>query len=307
MGTFSHAEQPSARVRIETALRQRIQTGEYAVGDRLPTIFQLTEEFGVNGVQTVRDAYRPLIAEGLVEARQGAGYFLARSAPRPLGPTGEFPFPGAANSPQHRGVFVMLTTDGVAKRIAAVIAMVEVGAAMGPAQTDCSARPQVEAEEIMKRHVIWFNGGVQLLPSGWIRACRRSDNGASEVHRAEVLLAPGEVAALYAVAACDASPDGQQISETRAYMNQMEAEWTDPGLTPRNQLAGFAPAAREASQDVHPRVEQAVPPTGDNLELRQPAPNDHGAPRTHKAWARSTRSTRNRSRTNGHGDASRRS
>ncbi|UZF54066.1 GntR family transcriptional regulator [Gordonia polyisoprenivorans] len=36
-------------------------------GDLLPTIAELTAMFGVGGVQTIRNAYAPLIEEGLVE------------------------------------------------------------------------------------------------------------------------------------------------------------------------------------------------------------------------------------------------
>lgn len=36
-------------------------------GALMPTITQVCEEFGVAGVQTVRDAYAPLVDEGLVE------------------------------------------------------------------------------------------------------------------------------------------------------------------------------------------------------------------------------------------------
>jgi DNA-binding transcriptional regulator YhcF (GntR family) len=73
--------------RIEHDLRLRLGSGEYAVGDKLPGIAELQAEYGVAGVQTIRNAYEPLIAVGIVEARQGAGYFLTArpGVPRQMG------------------------------------------------------------------------------------------------------------------------------------------------------------------------------------------------------------------------------
>lgn len=50
---------------MEDHLREVIKTAQ--VGDLLPTVYELTELFNSNGVQTVRDAYQPLIDEGLVD------------------------------------------------------------------------------------------------------------------------------------------------------------------------------------------------------------------------------------------------
>lgn len=38
-------------------------------GDELPTIAELCDQFGVSGVQTVRDGVQPLVDEGYVETR----------------------------------------------------------------------------------------------------------------------------------------------------------------------------------------------------------------------------------------------
>lgn len=50
---------------MEIYLREIVANAE--VGDLLPTVYELTERFNSNGVQTVRDAYQPLIDEGLVD------------------------------------------------------------------------------------------------------------------------------------------------------------------------------------------------------------------------------------------------
>ena len=45
---------------IRAQLRQLLASGRYKVGDQLPTIREFCEEFGINSVQTVRDAYQAL-------------------------------------------------------------------------------------------------------------------------------------------------------------------------------------------------------------------------------------------------------
>ncbi|WP_426624433.1 GntR family transcriptional regulator [Leifsonia sp. McL0607] len=70
---------------IRAELRRLLASGAYKVGDQLPTTRELSEQFGTNGVQTVRSAYEALIDEGLVVARQGKGYFVAALPLRRLG------------------------------------------------------------------------------------------------------------------------------------------------------------------------------------------------------------------------------
>lgn len=45
----------------------RVQAQHRRPGDFMPTIAEACERFNVRGVQTVRNAYAPLLAEGLVE------------------------------------------------------------------------------------------------------------------------------------------------------------------------------------------------------------------------------------------------
>jgi len=70
---------------IAAALRAEISEGRYLPGDRLPTEAQLAARFGVNR-HTVRHALTPLVEDGLVRTRRGAGAFVA-AAPTdyPLG------------------------------------------------------------------------------------------------------------------------------------------------------------------------------------------------------------------------------
>ncbi|MGH9083183.1 MAG: GntR family transcriptional regulator [Acidimicrobiales bacterium] len=67
---------------VSDSLRQRLADGE--LSERVPTEAELTAQYGVSRA-TVREAIRRLRAEGLLEARQGAGTFvLKRELDEPL-------------------------------------------------------------------------------------------------------------------------------------------------------------------------------------------------------------------------------
>ena len=61
---------------IGAALEQRIRSGAYAPGARLPTEMALAAEFGVSRA-VVREAVARLKADGLVASRQGSGMSVA--------------------------------------------------------------------------------------------------------------------------------------------------------------------------------------------------------------------------------------
>jgi GntR family transcriptional regulator len=61
---------------IAEELRARVSSGEYAAGRLLPSESELSGEFDVSRV-TVRKALELLRDEGLVDARQGFGWFVA--------------------------------------------------------------------------------------------------------------------------------------------------------------------------------------------------------------------------------------
>ena len=56
-------------------LRQRINQGIWAIGQRLPTEPELSAELGISR-NTVREAMRVLAFSGLIEIRQGDGSYL---------------------------------------------------------------------------------------------------------------------------------------------------------------------------------------------------------------------------------------
>lgn len=62
--------------KLAELLRQHIESGEWAPGDKLPTEQQLTEQFQVSRT-VVREAVSRLKSMGLLTSRQGAGMFVA--------------------------------------------------------------------------------------------------------------------------------------------------------------------------------------------------------------------------------------
>lgn len=65
-------------VQVASALRRRIQEGYWAIGDKIATLEELENEFGVARV-TVRQAIELLQDEGLLKSHQGKGTFVMRS------------------------------------------------------------------------------------------------------------------------------------------------------------------------------------------------------------------------------------
>src|ERR1700730_10636513 len=67
---------PTRYRRIADGLALRIASGEWRMGERLPSIRSLAESEGVS-VATAVEAYLRLEAEGWVEARARSGFFVA--------------------------------------------------------------------------------------------------------------------------------------------------------------------------------------------------------------------------------------
>ncbi|QVQ54662.1 FadR family transcriptional regulator [Spiractinospora alimapuensis] len=64
---------------VITQIRTQIDSGEWRVGDRIPTETELSDQLEV-GRNTVREAVRALAHTGLLEIRQGAGTFVRASS-----------------------------------------------------------------------------------------------------------------------------------------------------------------------------------------------------------------------------------
>jgi DNA-binding GntR family transcriptional regulator len=67
---------------ITDTLRERIASGAYAPGHRVPSIIALAAEFDVAPV-TARKALTALQREGLIESRTGWGTFVTPKDKRP--------------------------------------------------------------------------------------------------------------------------------------------------------------------------------------------------------------------------------
>ncbi|MDB5806952.1 MAG: transcriptional regulator, GntR family [Betaproteobacteria bacterium] len=69
-------DQPLYEV-VRSGINERLHSGRWAAGDRIPTEGQLAEEFGV-GIGTIRRAVEELVAEGLLIRRARVGTTVAR-------------------------------------------------------------------------------------------------------------------------------------------------------------------------------------------------------------------------------------
>jgi len=75
LAEFKIERKPKLSERVASAIRQQILKGEIPPGEKLPTESRMSEFFGVSRT-VVREAIATLAADGLVEARQGAGVFV---------------------------------------------------------------------------------------------------------------------------------------------------------------------------------------------------------------------------------------
>ena len=66
---------------LENVLREKISSGAFLAGVRMPTEVELTKEYGVSRI-TVRQALQALTDEGLIERQQGRGTFIANRKTR---------------------------------------------------------------------------------------------------------------------------------------------------------------------------------------------------------------------------------
>lgn len=64
-------------VRLTSVLRRRIESGEWGQGHRIPSIEELSEEYGV-ARNTVRQALQLLRSDGLIEGGRGVGTFVLK-------------------------------------------------------------------------------------------------------------------------------------------------------------------------------------------------------------------------------------
>lgn len=78
--SIDHDDLTAPWLQLATILRDRIASGEYASGKRLPSLVALEEEFGLNP-KTIRKAIESLKADGLVVTSPGRGTFVKPAEP----------------------------------------------------------------------------------------------------------------------------------------------------------------------------------------------------------------------------------
>jgi GntR family transcriptional regulator len=77
-GIRNSGDQPLYEI-VRAGILERLRTGEWAAGDKIPTEPQLADAFGV-GIGTIRRAVEELVAERLLIRRAGRGTIVAKFA-----------------------------------------------------------------------------------------------------------------------------------------------------------------------------------------------------------------------------------
>jgi DNA-binding transcriptional MocR family regulator len=99
--------------KVANDLRENIHAGLFVVGDKLPSIRQLTAQYRVS-ISTVQQAYHQLEMESLIEARPKSGYFVCLNTPIPSRPEMSRPAQRPIDVSQWQQVLeVLLTKQGV--------------------------------------------------------------------------------------------------------------------------------------------------------------------------------------------------
>lgn len=75
--SFMERENTPIYMQIHDQLKEDIEAGKWAIGDRLPPERELAETFQVSRM-TLRQAIQTLVDEGIIERRVGSGTYVAR-------------------------------------------------------------------------------------------------------------------------------------------------------------------------------------------------------------------------------------
>ncbi|MBU2698874.1 MULTISPECIES: winged helix-turn-helix domain-containing protein [Pimelobacter] len=62
-------------------LRRRIASAEWAIGEQVPPIADLQQQYDARSLGTVREAQQQLVEEGMLRAKQGVGTFVVSHTP----------------------------------------------------------------------------------------------------------------------------------------------------------------------------------------------------------------------------------
>jgi GntR family transcriptional regulator len=147
-GSGSIAVAQPEYLRIAADLRSRIAPGgEYGPGDRIPTLPELCEQYGVSEI-TVRNALRLLTNEGLIESRARAGTIVrARPAIHRMPADRYRSTPGAKSTPYTRDQGIGWSEYRLDKRFERVQADAELAALF-----ECEI-----GERLLARHFVFYD------------------------------------------------------------------------------------------------------------------------------------------------------
>lgn len=107
-------------LRLAAELRERIVTGEIAIGDALPSERDLCDIMGASRV-TVRRAIETLIDEGLIVRRQGSGTYVAPRIQAPNSYLSSFSQDARARGEKTQTIWMMKTRASASAEEAAIL------------------------------------------------------------------------------------------------------------------------------------------------------------------------------------------
>nr|WP_276616533.1 GntR family transcriptional regulator [Sphingomonas sp. SFZ2018-12] len=107
-------------MRLAADLRDRIVTGEIAIGDALPSERDLCDLMGASRV-TVRRAIETLIDEGLIVRRQGSGTYVAPRIQAPNSYLSSFSQDARARGEKTQTIWMMKTRASASAEEAAIL------------------------------------------------------------------------------------------------------------------------------------------------------------------------------------------
>ena len=155
--------QPAAYLRVASVLRERVLSGIYEPGSKLPSLREVEAEFDVSRA-TSRSAYQVLIGEGLVEGRFGGGYYV-----RTYRPIIRHGIQRLAQDPRTAGLSIWDADPGTAGR-ELVVADMQVSAETAPDDVSHDLGMEAGAQTVTRRRRYILDGKPVLLSTSYFPA-----------------------------------------------------------------------------------------------------------------------------------------
>jgi DNA-binding transcriptional MocR family regulator len=131
--------------KVANDLRENINAGLFVVGEKLPSIRQLTAQYSVS-ISTVQQAYHRLEMESLIEARPKSGYFVSLKTSMPARPKTSRPAQRPIDVSQWQEVLEVLLSKQNVDTIQLQHAM--------PNMTEPSLKPLLKKMTELMRHQV---------------------------------------------------------------------------------------------------------------------------------------------------------